>query len=141
MAILTGQFGVVIDRREFDRFLRQAPSEFRTALSACVRKAAEDIADRMEAFAPVGPDAPHIKDEIKVRGARGKQLTARIGYFDQTPSSERGKATQPMVALFNEYAPNDQAFMRPAANAEADTFAKRATDAIRAAERNLKVSG
>jgi hypothetical protein len=135
------QFKVVIDRREFDRFIRRAPAEFRTALSSCVRKAAEDVADRMEAFAPVGPDAPHIRDDIKVRGAKGKQLTARIGYFDRTPSGGGGDATQPDVAMFNEYGKNNQAFMRPAANAEADNFAKRAIDAIRAAERSLKVSG
>jgi hypothetical protein len=135
------QFRVVIDRREFDRFIRRAPAEFRAALSGAVRKAAEDVADRMEAFAPVGPDAPHIRDDIKVRGAKGKQLTARVGYFDRTPSGGGGDATQPDVAMFNEYAENNQPFMRPAANAEADNFAKRATDAIRSAERNLRVSG
>jgi hypothetical protein len=135
------QFKVVIDRREFDRFIRRAPAEFRVALSGCVRKAAESIADRMEAFAPVGPDAPHIKDSIKVRGAKGKQLTARVGYFDRTPSGGGGDATQPDVAMYNEYMPNDQAFMRPAANAEADSFATRAIAAIRQAEGRLRVSG
>ena len=95
----------------FARFLRTAPREVRQALAAAVKKSAFAVGQRMKALAPVGPDAPHLREDVEVE-ARG--LTARVGYLTAKPAAPGSDATQPDVALYNEYAPNAQPFMRPA---------------------------
>ncbi len=103
----------------FARFLREAPKVARKQLAAAVAKSTDRLAGRMIGFAPVGPDAPHIRDEIKVI-RRG--LVGRAGIFDNDEQAH--------VALYNEYAPNLQPFMMPAALLEATAFTQTVKDAL-----------
>lgn len=127
---------VEIDSRQFERFLRQAPKEARSILSPDVKKTAFIVGQRIKAKAAVGPVAPHIKDDIEVRGANRGSLIAKVGFWGG-PSG--GNATQPEVALYNEYRPNQQPFMRPAADDEANDFGVRITRALKLLERRLTV--
>jgi hypothetical protein len=91
------------------------------------------MGQRMKALAPRSDPqfAPHIQDEIEVK-TRG--LTARVGLLDPGPTGIEAD-----VALFNEYAPNKQPFMRPAAEAEASEFQRHITRAIQKMEGKLQV--
>jgi hypothetical protein len=110
----------------FAAFKRNAPKVFRAALLEAVHKTTFAVEQRLHATAPVGPDAPHIRDEMtsQMRG-----LTGRAGIFDNDEQAH--------VALFNEYSPNHQPFMRASADAEADEFLKRVTRALQLATMSL----
>lgn len=120
------------------RFMREAPKEARKRLKVPVLLTAAKLEDRMEATAPKGPDAPHIANTVtfSVRG-----MTGQVGYLEQDfggdPAGDNTDATIAEVALYNEYRPNRQPFMRPAAESEASEFAKRVTDALQSMERAL----
>jgi hypothetical protein len=119
----------------FARFLKQAPKVVRHAVIDAVELTAFSLSKRMEQDAPVGPDAPHIKDYVtwKRRG-----MTAQAGYIDATDAAGPGNAaTIADVAAMNEYAPNKQPFMRPAAEREAPIFVKRMKNAMQDVERLL----
>jgi hypothetical protein len=107
----------------FARFIREAPKEARALCKAAVESTTFAVLQRMRATAPVGPDAPHMKTDLsmKVRG-----LLGRVGILDSAH-----------VALYNEYLPNEQAFMRPAARAEQDTHTRRVKEALGQLERRL----
>jgi hypothetical protein len=113
----------------FARFIREAPKEAKALCKAAVESTSFAVLQRMKATAPVGPDAPHIKDELamKVRGLMG-----RVGILQS--EGEDGPAH---IALYNEYMPNEQPFMRPAAKAEQDTHTRRVKEAIGQLERRL----
>lgn len=110
----------------FAAFKRAAPKVFREAMIEAVKKTTFAVNQRLHATAPVGPDAPHIKDDMTMV-MRG--LTGRAGIFDNDEQAH--------VALFNEYSPNHQPFMRAAADDEADEFLKRATRAMQQATMSL----
>jgi hypothetical protein len=119
----------------FARFLKQAPKVARAEIAKAVAKTTEHLADEMFDNAPPRSDAPpHIKDDIdyESRGLSGKAGIIR----GDEPSGSEG-ATQGEVALFNEYAPNKQPFMRPAAEKEAPLFAKRVAEALGRVEKLL----
>jgi hypothetical protein len=136
-----GGKGIVIEDvgGSFARFLKEAPRVARAALHDAVEKTAFALQQRMKAMAPVGPDAPHIRDAItyKRRGQR-----ADVGLLDATqPAGPGSNATLADVGLFNEYAPNSQPFMRSAAEQEDRDFVRRVTDAMRQVERDLSGGG
>lgn len=119
----------------FKSFLEKAPREARAALHEVVEKTAFSLQQRMKALAPVGPDAPHIRDAITYvrRGQR-----AEIGLINATePASPGSNTTLAEVGMYNEYNPNRQPFVRPAAEAENPDFTKRVTVAIQQMERSL----
>lgn len=123
----------------FRAFLKNAPRETRAYVHDAVEKTAFAMCRRMEHLAPVGPDSPHIKDALtyKRRGQR-----AEIGLLDATQQASPGSsASLADVGLFNEYSPNKQAFMRPAAESENVPFTRRVTAAMQAVEKALTVSG
>jgi hypothetical protein len=123
----------------FARLLKQAPKVMRQCVYDALDRTAFALSRRMEASAPVGPDAPHIKDHVtwKRRG-----LTAQAGFIDATQQAgPNNDATIAEVAMFNEYLPNKQPFMRPAAESEASDFVKRMKAAIGQAERDLSGGG
>lgn len=115
----------------FGRFFKAAPKEVRELLKGTVKTAAFGLGQRMKAAAPRSdPEfAPHIQDQIDVK-ARG--LAARVGLLDAGPTG-----TEADVALFNEYTPNKQPFMRPAAEAEAPEFKRAVQMALKKLERQL----
>jgi hypothetical protein len=116
----------------FARFIKNAPKEAKEQLAHAVRVSAVGVAQRMRANVAVGPDAPHLKDDVDVT-QRG--MSARIGFFGGGSDA----SDQPHIALYNEFTPNTQPFMRPAAEDESSEFRSRAIKALRAAERNLSV--
>ena len=113
----------------FARFVKQAPKEARELCKAAVRTTTFAVLQRMKATAPVGPEAPHMKAalDLKISGLRG-----RAGILTST-----GEGDDAHVALYNEYLPNKQAFMRPAAMAEKPDFTRRMKEALGQLERRL----
>jgi hypothetical protein len=136
----------------FKRFLEQAPEEARMLLNDAVEKTAFSMQQRMKANAPSGPNDPHIKETISYKRTgqklKGNRFGAEIGLLDgrggDDAADSRGgssPATQAEVGLYNEYKPNGQPFMRPAAEAENRDFTRRVTDALKQVERKLSVGG
>lgn len=116
-----------------------APKVFAAFVADAVEKTAFGIQQTMRATAPVGPDAPHIRDHVSYT-RRG--MTAQVGFINATtPAAPGSDASMADVALYNEYQPNKQPFMRPAAEAEARNFLRRMKDAVQQAERNLSGGG
>jgi hypothetical protein len=123
----------------FRRFQQEAPKVFRQVIYDALDRSAFAVAQRMRAEAPVGPDAPHIRDFVSWK-RRG--YVAQIGFIEVTELAAPGSdSTIPGVALFNEYSPNRQPFMRPAAEAELSDFQKRMRAAMEQAERDLSGGG
>lgn len=126
----------------FKRFLAAAPREARAFLHDAVEKTAFSLQQRMKANVEVGPDAPHIRDVItyKRRGQR-----AEIGILESaggaSPAGPGSTASMADVGLYNEYRPNSQPFMRPAAEAENADFTRRVSDAMQQVERSLSGGG
>ena len=110
----------------FKRFVKQAPKVVRLELGEAVERTTFGIFGRMRATAPVGPDAPHMRDALdwEAKGLRGQ---AGILADDD----------QAHIALYNEYNPNSQPFMIPAAESEETAFKLRATKALQTVERIL----
>jgi hypothetical protein len=136
-----GGKGIVIEDvgGSFAKFLKDAPRIARAHLHDAVEKTAFSMAQRMKALAPVGPDAPHIRDAItyKRRGQR-----AEVGLLDATQAAAHGSDwSLADVGLFNEYSPNRQPFMLPAAEQEDKDFVRRVTDAMQKVERDLSGGG
>jgi hypothetical protein len=120
----------------FRRLINESPKVARELLQDALDKTAFSLAQRMRSKAPVGPDAPHIKDHVTTAG-RG--LSRSVGYINATTAAGPvNKHSIASVALFNEYMPNQQPFMRPAAEAEGPDFAKRVTQAMQQLERHFK---
>jgi hypothetical protein len=128
-----GGRGIVIEDvgGSFRRFFTNAPKRARQLLTPAVLVTANKLAQRMEHGAPEGPDAPHIKRSVTFKH-RG--LGAQVGYiaedFGADQAADGSDATIAEVALFNEYRPNNQPFMRPAAEAESSDFVKRISDVL-----------
>lgn len=119
----------------FKSLYARSRTEVRKYVAAAVAKTAEHLADEMFDNAPPRSDAPpHVKDDIdyESRGLSGKAGILR----GNEPSGSEG-TTQGEVALFNEYAPNKQPFMRPAAATEQPLFVKRVSDALVLVEKAL----
>jgi len=135
-----GRGGILIEDHNgsFARMVREAPKELRRRMSTTVLQTASKLAQRIARTAPKGPESPHIQDTVTF-SHRG--LTARVGYiaedFGAQQAAEGSSATIAEVALYNEYKPNKQPFMRPAAEAQSSDFVKLTEDAIASMERAL----
>jgi hypothetical protein len=117
----------------FARMCREAPKIARKELGVAVQKATINVSDEMYDRAPARSEAPpHIKDAIDWKTSG---LSGRAGILDgEAPSGT--DASMGEVALYNEYSPNEQPFMLPAANASAKKFeaeARKALDRIESA--------
>lgn len=137
--IIGGGFEIEDVNGSFARFLRDSPKVLRQCLYDAIDRTAFAMAQRMRATAPVGPDSPHIRNNVtwKRRG-----LLGQVGFIDATePAAPGSDASIADVALYNEYRPNKQPFMRPAAEAEANDYAKRMRAAIGQMERDLSGGG
>lgn len=127
----------------FASFVRgRGAKEARARLSVVVLATAASLARRMGQSAPVGPDAPHIAQTVTFKH-RG--LTAQVGYlaedFGGDPAGEGTTATIAEVALYNEFQPNAQPFMRPSAERESADYLRRAKEALASMERALSLGG
>jgi hypothetical protein len=111
----------------FARMIREAPKVAREYLSRAVTDTTLAVRDRMEKLVPV--DEGDLYEAIDVRVPRKTGLMGRAGVFDNPELVSR--------ALFNEYIPNKQPFMRPAAVDEANAFEARARKALQQMEAAL----
>jgi hypothetical protein len=116
----------------FAAFKKNAPKEFKSAMSDPVSKTTFAVWQRMRAVAPVGPEAPHMRDALQAKLPKRDALSGFVGIFDNDEEAH--------VALFNEYRPNEQPFMRMSLYEEDALFKARATKALQQAERDLSVS-
>jgi hypothetical protein len=111
--------------KSFQRLYRQGPKIARQLLQPAIQVSAFALGRRMSANAPRSEPAfaPHIQDEIEVAS---KGLSARVGILSQGPTGEEAD-----IALFNEYRPNRQPFMRPSAEQHEREHARLLERAIR----------
>ena len=107
----------------FARLLKQAPKEARSFLSQAVATTTTSVAMRMRARVPV--DEGELKAAIDTKLPRGNGLSGHAGVFDPT---------QAEIALYNEYHPNEQPFMKPSAQDESEDFKQRAIKALKKLE-------
>lgn len=107
----------------FARFVREAPKVLKKHAFAAAEQTRQVVARRIYEKAPVGPNAPHMRDAIEVRGTY-------IGIFDPE---------QAAVALYNEYRPNQQPFMADSARDEDAGFRAREEKAIKQTEHELSI--
>jgi hypothetical protein len=114
----------------FERFVRESPKIARQLCGAAVKTSAFALLQRMKATAPVGPDAPHMRDALDMKASG---MSARVGIL----KGDGHHSDMAHIALYNEYMPNEQAFMRPAAQAEQSNHVRRMKEAIGQIERQL----
>jgi hypothetical protein len=129
------------DDGTFKRFMQNAPKVFRAVVRQAIKDTAEGPVEmKMRAYARVGPDAPHIKDDIEVKVA---QKSAQVGYLKAEPAGGSDpNATQPDVALYQNYGTKrakGNAFMSRAADDSANEYRDRMIKALREAERKLAI--
>jgi HK97 gp10 family phage protein len=131
---MASRYGSVLEdvNGSFARFIENAPKEVRMMAGAAVKTSTFALLQRMKASAPVGPDAPHIKDDLdmSVRGMSG-----RAGILKAS-----GEGDSAHIALYQEYGTrrhDDQRFMRPAAMAEKSDHLRRMTEALGLLEKRL----
>jgi hypothetical protein len=144
------QVGVHIeDDGSFRRFIRRAPLEARRAMLEAITATASGVKNRVQSRAPVGPDAPHIKDDVDVRlgKASARTIWAKVGYLSEKPAGGSDPdATQPAVAFWQEYGRHGKTgnrrptrFMFSSAEDETDNYRGRVIRALRDAERRLAI--
>jgi hypothetical protein len=148
MARRSKQIGVTVeDDGSFKRFIRKAPGEARRAMLQAITATAGGVKTGVKSRAPVGPDAPHIKDDVDVRFGKvdARTIWAKVGYLSAKPAGGTDPdATQPAVAFWQEYGrgrgkKRPTRFMFPAAEGEKGDFVSRMTKALRDAERRLAI--
>jgi hypothetical protein len=148
MARRSRQVGVVLeDDGSFKRFIRKAPGEARRAMLQAITATAGGVKTSVKSRAPVGPDAPHIKDDVDVRLGKesARTIWAKVGYLSEKPAGGSDPdATQPAVAFWQEYGRGSgkrrpTRFMLPAAEGETGAFLSRMIKALRDAERRLAI--
>jgi hypothetical protein len=123
----------------FKRFIDTAPKVVRLCIYDALDRTRFAMEQRMRATAPVGPDAPHIREHVT---STRRGLQAQVGFIEATQAAgPDNDASIADVALYNEYRPNKQPFMRPAAEAEASDYVKRMKAALFQAERDLSGGG
>ena len=122
---------VTIEDASLRRMVDLAPKLARAELNHVVRLSLFSLKQRMEALAPRSDDefAPHIADQIDTK-KRG--LSGSTGVQDPGPTGQEAQ-----IAAYNEYAPNKQPFMRPAAEKEEGELKRNATIALRKMEKQL----
>jgi hypothetical protein len=127
----------------FKRFIEFASKgEARKRLHSPVLSTAAALETRMRASAPVGPGEDHIKNAITFSH---RATSAQVGLlsedFGGDPAGDGSNATMAEVALYNEYNPNKQPFMRAAAEAESKGFERRIADVLKDMENALGRAG
>lgn len=119
----------------FKRFVTEAPKLVKALLGTAVFTTSRRVLGAMEANAPMdttgGGLTPgeHIKLDLEETWKASYPLSAKIGIFNND--------AQAHVALFNEYMPNEQPFMRPALKANEGLFLAEVTRALKNIERQF----
>jgi hypothetical protein len=94
----------------FKRFITNAPKKMQAAAASVVTHAGQEVLDRMRSLAPVLTG--DMRGALSM-DADGKS-SVRVGVLTNPE--------QAAVALYNEYTPNQQPFMRPALEAESTAY-------------------
>ncbi len=121
----------------FKRMVAEAPKLAKKLMGTAVFLTARSVLKNMESAAPVGPDGEgltpdeHIREDLTENWKATRPLVASVGILGS------GDNPQAHVALWNEYSPDRQPFMRPAAHANADYYLKVATEAMKSLENKL----
>lgn len=116
----------------FKRFVTEAPKLCRKLLGTAVFLTSRRVLTAMEIGAPLGPDGQgatpddHIKYDLEENWASSHPLSARVGIL-KSPE-------QAAVALYNEYAPNKQPFMKIALLSQESSFHREAMAALKSIE-------
>jgi hypothetical protein len=114
------------------RLVIMGPKVFRGFIKPQIQVSAHAVAARARTLAPVGEAMPkgrrHIRDGIEV-AVHPVKLFADVGFFSNPDEAA--------VAIYNEYTPNRQPFLRPALEAEEREYHTRFVKALRAAAGEL----
>jgi hypothetical protein len=134
--------GKLVDvRGSFRSFIKNSPRVLNKHVRQAIQKASSAAADRMKANARIGPDAPHIKDDIEIVITKG--LSGKVGYLHPKPAGGSDpNATQPEVALYQEYGTKQargNQFMSRAAEGSQREFQAFLRSAIKDFERAMTV--
>lgn len=119
----------------FKTFVTEAPKLTRKLLGTAVFVTSRRVLGSMESGAPKGPDdqgltpGEHIKFDLDENWRASKPLSARVGILDDPE--------QALVALWNEYSPDEQPFMVPAALANESLFQAEAAAALQRLEKQF----
>lgn len=119
----------------FRTFVTEAPKLTRKLLGTAVFTTARRVLESMEAGAPQGPDGQgltpgeHIKLDLEENWSASHPLYARVGILDND--------AQAHVALWNEYSPDQQPFMLPAALSNESLFHAEAAAALQRLEKQF----
>lgn len=125
------------------KFIRTFPQLTKDECTKAIRTTARRVLQRMEAKVAVGPDAPHLRDDLSYE-VGNKSLFGRIGILEdaaQKLAAPGSDATQGEVAIMNEYKPDRQPFMGNSLRAEADAFAALVEKGLQAAVRSVSSGG
>jgi hypothetical protein len=135
----------VDDDGSFKRFIKNAPQEARRAMFRAITTTAGGVKTHVSSRAPVGPYAPHIKDDVDIRLSKDSARTiwAKVGYLSKLPAGGTDPdATQPSVAFWQEYGTKNQRgvhFMFRSSESEERDYVSRMVKALRDAERRLAI--
>lgn len=119
----------------FRTFVTEAPKLTRKLLGTAVFTTARRVLGSMESGAQQGPDGQgltpgeHIKFDLDENWSTRHPLYARVGILDDPE--------QALVALWNEYSPDEQPFMVPAALENESGFQSAAAAALRSLEKQF----
>lgn len=123
--------------RSLARFIRRFPGVVKGECATEVRQASRAVLQGMEGRVAVGPDAPHLKDDLSYEA---KGLVGRVGILEDAAGKQAAPgsdATQGEVASFNEWSPDHQPFMGNSARAAANDFAAGVAKALQRAARSM----
>ena len=136
----------IVDDGSFRRFIKNGGPIMRQFVMAAIADTSKATKGKVSTAAPVGPYAPHIKDDVTVRLSKddGRTLWGKIGYLTKAPAGGTDpNATQPEVALWQEYGTKrgtkKNKFMWRSAESEVGDYRGRMIRALQAAERKLSV--
>lgn len=111
----------------FARFLRELPGDARVHLSHAIRITTYAIAGRMrETVKRIAYLTGDMHNKIENRPPKQTALVGRAGIWDTVEAE---------IALYNEYTPNRQPFMRPSVDDEQRQYVKRVQAAMRLTDR------
>ncbi len=119
----------------FKRMCTEAPKLAKKLMGTAVFVTASSVLQHMESHAPEGPDGSgltpdeHIRLDLTDNWKASRPLSAKVGILDND--------AQAHVALYNEYQPNAQPFMVPAARANDSTLYTAAVRALQSLENKL----
>lgn len=111
----------------FARFLKELPGDARLHLSHAIRLTTFAVTQRMRAkVKQIAYLTGDMYEQIENRPPKRTALVGRAGIWHDVEAE---------IALYNEYTPNKQPFLRPSVDDEQRQFVRRIQDAVRLTDR------